>query len=92
MSESLETQAAHLGIPLQMKIDDDTRYSYCSAHMATLASIEGKNAIYKGECNNGHIYEAEFEIEELQRMAHIENGEIVFGDKKGYEADKLEEY
>lgn len=92
MSETLEAKAAMLGIPMQLNVDDKLRYSYCDAHMANLVSIEGKNAVYKGECANGHQYEMEYEIEELKRMAQIVNGEIVFGGQKGYQADSLEEY
>lgn len=89
---SLEAQAAQLGIPMSITVTDKLRYSYCDAHQANLASIEGKQAVYKGECANGHNYEMEYEIEELQRMARIENGELVFGDGKGYQATDLEEY
>jgi len=88
---SLEAQARNLGIPMQMVVDDGLRYDYCDAHSATLVSIEGTKAVYGGECNNGHIYEMEYEIEELQQKAHIENGEIVYGTEKGFKAGKLEE-
>lgn len=92
MSDSLESQAASLGIPLHIVIDDRMRYSSCDAHAANLASIEGTQAIYQGECAMGHHYDMEFEIEELKKMAHIENGELVFGDKKGFVSDGLEEF
>jgi hypothetical protein len=93
---SLESQATELGIPMQIRIDDKTRYSYCDAHMANLASIEGKHAIYKGECANGHVYEVRRLIAELQqevvRSAQIINGEVVVGDGKSFAATDLEEY
>lgn len=89
---SLEAQAASLGIPMQMTVDDGLRYSYCDAHVANLASIEGKIAIYRGECGNRHEYEQRFEVEELQRMARIENGEIVVGNGKAFKAEELEEF
>jgi hypothetical protein len=89
----LESKAADLGIPMKMMVNDDLRYSYCSAFEATLASIEGQTAIYQGVCANGHHYKMDFEIAELQRKASIMNGEIVFGgDDKGYKAQDLEEY
>jgi hypothetical protein len=91
-NSTLESQANLFGIPMQITIDNDLRYSDCDAHMATLTSIEGKHAIYKGECMMGHNYEMSYEIEELKKMAHIENGEIVFGDKKDFVAGDLEEY
>lgn len=93
---SLEAQAAELGIPMQIQIDDETRYSYCDAHMATLASLEGKHAIYKGECANGHTYEVKRLVAELQaevkRTMQIINGEVVIGDDAGFSSPGLEEY
>jgi hypothetical protein len=89
---ALEAQANELGIPMQMQIDNNIRQAGCDAHMANLASIEGTTALYKGECANRHVYEARFQIEELKKMARIENGEIVIGGQKGYQAEELGEY
>lgn len=89
---SLEAQAATLGIPLHIQIDNDTRYSDCVAHAANLVSIEGRNAVYKGECGVGHQYENEFTIEELRNMARIENGSIVYGTGKTPELPSLGEF
>lgn len=89
---SLEAQARELGIPMRLDVNDELRYSYCDAHMATLVSIEGKHAIYKGQCTLQHEYEQRFEITELQAMARIENDEIVIGQSKGFVADALDEY
>lgn len=92
VSASMEAQAKTLGIPTHIIIDDVTRYSDCDAHAANLVSIEGKIAVYKGECNMGHNYESRMEIHELQKMAHIENGEIVYGSKKDFEMPSLENF
>lgn len=89
---TLEAQAAALGIPMKMMVNDDLRYSYCDAFEATLASIEGQKAIYQGVCANGHHYEMDFLIDELKEKASIVNGEIVFGHDKGFKAQDLEEY
>lgn len=89
---SLEAQAASLGIPMKMIVNDDLRYSYCDAFEATLASIEGQKAFYKGVCVNGHRYEMDFLIDELKEKASIVNGEIVFGEDKGFKAQDLEAY
>lgn len=89
---SLEAKAKELGIPMQLVVDDGLRYSYCAAHMGTLTAIEGTLTVYSGQCGNRHRYEMRYEIQELQKMAHIENGEIVVGQGKGYKADNLEEY
>ena len=89
---SIEAQAAELGIPMEVKIDDLTRYDTCDAHMATLVSIEGTRALYKGQCVNQHVYEQTFEIAELQQMARIEGDEIVYGSGKAFKANGLEEY
>lgn len=92
MADTLEAQAKQLGIPMQVVVDDGLRYSYCAAHTATLASIEGTRAVYSGECANRHKYEMTYEIHELQQKAQIVNGEIVVGEGKGYKAQDLEEY
>lgn len=89
---SLEAQAAKLGIPMKVKVDDGLRYSYCDAHMATLISIEGTHAVYKGVCANRHKYSLRMKIEELQNMARIEGGEVVYGAGKGFKAEELEEF
>jgi hypothetical protein len=88
----MEAKAEALGIPMQLMVNDDLRYSYCDAFEATLVSIEGTKAIYQGVCANGHHYEMDFEIEELKKQAYIENGEIVYGSKKDFVAGDLEEY
>lgn len=90
--ETLEAQANSLGIPMHIAIDDNLRYTTCDAHMANLVSIEGKHAVYKGECVNQHVYETRFEIQELQRRAQIVNGELSFGSGKSFQAQPLEEY
>ncbi len=90
---SLAAKALELGIPMQIEIDNELRYSYCDAHMADLASLEGKKyAIYKGECSCRHTYEIRREIQELQQSAQIVNGEIMYGNQKGFVADELEEF
>lgn len=90
---SIAAQARELGIPMQIPIDDELRHSYCDARMADLASIEGKKtAVYKGECSCRHTYMIRREIQELQRSAQILNGEIVYGNEKGFVADELEEF
>lgn len=89
---SLEARAASMGIPMQMEINDGIRYSYCDAHMANLISIEGKMAEYAGECANGHKYDVRLNIEDIKRSARIENGEIMYGPKKDFEAPSLEEF
>lgn len=89
---SLEAQANSLGIPMQIAVDDGLRYSDCDAHMANLVSIEGKLAVYKGECMMGHNYEMRREIEELRRSAQIIGGELVFGSEKGFVAGELEDF
>lgn len=89
---SLEVQARDLGIPMEIEIDDGTRYDYCDAHMGTLASIEGTTAVYKGQCSNRHVYQMRVEIEELRRRYSIVDGELVMGEEKGYKANDLEEY
>jgi hypothetical protein len=88
---SLQAQASSLGIPMTIPIDDGLRYEECDAHLATLKSIEGTKAVYQGQCNMGHNYMQDFEIEELQQMVHVENGELVYGVDKGYQAQNLEE-
>lgn len=91
MQPTLEARANTLGIPTHIVIDDKLRYQECAAHAANLVSIEGKNAIYQGECGVGHHYDMEFTFEELRRMMHIENGEIVYGNAKAFEGGELEE-
>lgn len=90
--ETLEEKANQLGIPMQVQIDDAVRYPECVAHLASLASIEGKFAVYKGECNMRHVYQMRYEIEELQQRAQIVNGELSFGGAKSFQAQPLEEY
>lgn len=81
---------------MQIKIDDDIRYNDCVAHMANLASIEGKHAIYKGECAVGHIYEVRRLISELQQemlqSVQIINGQISVGKDEGFSSPGLAEY
>lgn len=89
---SLEATAKGLGIPMQIEITDGIRYRSCDAHMASLVSIEGTNAIYRGQCSNRHQYEMRYNIAELKNMTHIENGEIVFGSEKGHKFDGLEDF
>lgn len=89
---SLAAQAAALGIPMKMIVDDGLRYSYCDAHEATLMSIEGDKALYQGTCNAGHHYEMAYEITELQKGVSIVNGELVYGKSKDFKAPSLEEY
>ena len=90
---SLEAQARQLGIPMMLDVDDGLRFTDCVAHEATLVSIEGDHAIYQGVCPVGHHYEQRFEIAELQKMAHIENGEIVYGgETKEMKAPPLQEF
>lgn len=93
MSLGLEAQANSLGIPMHIVVDDSLRYSYCSAHAANLVSIEGTQAIYKGECANGHEYDMEFEIEELRRMMTLnKDGTISIGNDRGFVSEGLQEY
>lgn len=93
---SLESRARSLGIPMKMVIDDGLRYQECNAHAATLTSIEGKHAIYKGECGVGHTYEQKFLIADLKASAgqkySIVNGKLTIGKDKIYKAKNLEEY
>lgn len=89
---SLESQASELGIPMEIVIDDSTRYPECDAHAATLASIEGTKAIYRGQCANRHVYRMEYEIHELQQQVEVIDGEYVVGQGKGHKLDDLEEY
>lgn len=90
MSESLEAMAAREGIPMKMLVDDGLRYSYCSAHMADLVSIEGTQAVYRGECANRHQYEMRRELDEIRQMAQIVNGELAYGNDKGFVAPGAE--
>lgn len=92
MSDSLEALAKQYGIPMEVEINDDTRQKDCDAHMATLVSIEGKQAIYEGECTVGHHYEFVHELTEAQQAIQIVNGELSLGADKGYEATNLQEY
>jgi hypothetical protein len=94
MSESLEAQARALGIPMQIVIDNDTRYYNCDAHAASLAEItdNGKFAVYQGQCSNGHHYEVRRSIKELQSEMHIENGELVYGQGQSFDGGELEVY
>lgn len=94
---SLEAQAAELGIPMQIVVDDDTRYSYCSAHTATLTSLEGKHAYYSGECDNRHVYHVKRLVSELQseykkKLQVGANGKLVWGMDEGFKAGELEEF
>lgn len=89
---NLEEEASKLGIPMKMVVDDGLRYSYCDAHEATLVSIEGKHAVYKGQCANQHKYEQRFLISEIQQGLHILGGELVIGDGKSFDGGELEEY
>lgn len=93
---TLEAEARSLGIPMQIHVDDETRYSWCSAHMANLTGIEGKHAIYKGECANGHLYEVRRLISELQQemknSVQIINGGVVVGKDEGFSSPGLAEY
>jgi hypothetical protein len=88
---SIEAKASELGIPMKMVVDDGLRYRDCDAHEATLVSVEGGKAIYRGVCFWGHRYEMEYLVSELQAMAHIENGEIVYGEE-ATKRNPLEEY
>ena len=90
--DSLEAQAAALGIPMRITVNDDLRYVDCDAHSAMLVAVHGTEATYQGECNVGHHYEMRFQVDELKKMAHIENGEIVYGSAKSFVADGLEEF
>lgn len=91
-SKDLEAQAGALGIPMQIRIDDNLRYNFCDARVADLASIEGETAVYKGECSCRHHYEIRYEIEELRKMVQIVNGQLVVGQNKSFKAGQLEEY
>jgi hypothetical protein len=91
MNDTLEQQAASAGIPMQIAVDDDLRHADCDAHMATLSSIEGTIAIYRGECNMGHHYELRREIAELKENVSIMNGSLAIGEGKGFKAGDLEE-
>jgi hypothetical protein len=87
---------ANLGLPLTIPIDNHKRYSYCSAYTAFFTGIEGDKAIYQGECNCGHIYREEVQLNEAQlkklQSVAIVNGTIQYGEDIGYDADPLEEF
>lgn len=94
---SLEAEAARLGIPMTIQVDDELRYSDCDAHMATLTGIEGKHAQYQGECNMGHIYDVKRLVSELQseykkKLMIGAEGKLVFGLDEGFKAGDLQEY
>lgn len=63
----LRAKAGRLGIPLKIAITDDIRYDYCDARIADLTSIEGKHALYTGECSCGHNYQLKRLIADLQK-------------------------
>lgn len=88
--ETLEQVATREGISMKMLVDDGLRYSYCDAHMADLVSIEGTQAVYRGECSNRHQYEMRREIDEIRQNAHIQGGQMVYGDDKGFVAPGAE--
>lgn len=93
---SLESEAASLGIPMKIVVDDKLRYSYCDAHEAVLVSLEGKHAIYKGQCANGHRYEVKRLVSELQaefsQKLQFINGRLSLGREEGFKAGDLEEF
>lgn len=93
---SLEAEAKSLGIPMKIKVDNQLRYSYCDAHMATLVSIEGKHALYKGQCINRHTYEVRRLVSELQQemlqSVQIINGQVTLGKDEGFSSPGLAEY
>jgi hypothetical protein len=95
---TLESEAAELGIPMQIVIDDETRQEDCDAHAATLVSIDGgKHATYQGQCNMGHHYKVRRLVSELQaeykkKVTYDVHGEVQYGLGEDFDGGNLEEY
>lgn len=97
MSLDTSVDPVSLGLPLKIPITHHRRYSYCDARTAHFTGIEDGKAMYEGECNCGHIYKEEIELNEAQvamlKTVSIVNGQIQYGvGANEYKAEPLEEF
>lgn len=84
-----------LGIPEKIPINNRERHYNCNAGEAVFTSMEGEYAVYRGVCSYRHAYQKKILVKRKEvktiKEATIQDGELVYGDNKGFEATGLEE-
>lgn len=86
------------GIPVEIPIDDDIRHADCNAQSATLVSVEGEHALYKGTCTNGHRYDIRMQVKSLEEQVEsieeiqMKDGKLTLGGEGEHPAEPLEDF
>lgn len=84
--------AAELGVPKVIPITNAKRYSYCDAHQAEFAGLEGEYVVYRGACSCAHEYQERVLLEDIKEKATIDvDGELTIGEDQGFVAEELQE-
>lgn len=87
-------QAAKLGIAYKIPITAAIRQVGCDAVYAEFAGVQGKHALYLGECSCRHRYEIKVLLKkaQAQQQLTIQNGDIGVGKSRGFQLKDLGEY
>lgn len=87
--------ASKLGVASVIPITDAIRQPDCSASFAELAGVQGKHAIYVGECACRHRYEIKVLLKKAQeeyKLSLGRDGGIGIGSGKGHKIGELGDY
>lgn len=87
--------AQKLGIAEKIPITSAIRQPGCDAQYAELAGVQGKHALYVGECACRHRYEIKVLIKKAQSMHQLSigrDGGLSIGAGKGHKIGELDEY